>query len=482
MPTTLRIAFLCVAIGPIAGPAVARQVPRDQPALDSLIVREMQAQRIPGVAVGVVENGRLVLARAWGHSNLETGTPLDTSAVFELASVTKQFTAAAIMLLAEGGRVRLDDPVRAYVDRTPEAWSRITIRQLLTHTSGLPIDGLPDFEGSPLLRVTSKQAFDFIARQPLLFPPGAGAFYSDAGYFLLGLVIERAAGKSYREFMQGIFDRVGMASTSILDKARVLRGRVSTYELRDGELRNWRRDWDYEVPSFFGVFSTLADLARWDAALRRETILGRASLDQMWTPARLGNGQPARVFDQLYGLGWALTDVVGQATVGHGGASGTYLLRFIDRPLTIILLTNRGVNGRNPMLLAESVAGVLYPELRPAQITPSRPDPDPALTAKVTTLLADLMAKRESAVTTPSYRAWYGTTPAPWRSFVAGALGRMGTPQHVLTVPLGGRSIWGAEPVEKLVYYTLPATPSPGRLTIGATRSGEIARVDFAPR
>lgn len=465
-----------------AGTLQARQDGDRAGNLDSLIRREMKAQQIPGVAVAVVENGKVVLARAWGYANLETGTPLDTSAVFELASVTKQFTAAALMLLVEEGKVGLDDPVGKYVAQAPESWARITVRMLLSHTSGLPIDGFPGFEGSPLLLITSKQAFEFIARQPLIFPPGEGAFYSDAAYFLAGMVVERASGVTYREFMQGIFYRAGMTSSSILDKRRILKGRVATYELRDGQLLNWRRDWDHELPSFFGVFSTLADMVRWDLSLRSGTLLKQSSLDAMWTPANLANGQPARVFDQLYGLGWALTDVVGHPTVGHGGASGTYFLRFMDRPLTVILLTNRGVNGRNPMLLAQAVAGTLYPELRPPEISEPAPDPDPSLTAKVTTLVADLVAKRESPVTTSAYRAWYNTAPQPWRSLVSNALGRAGPPQHIMTVAVGGKSIWGQEPIERLVYYTLPAGNVEPRLTIGVTKAGEIGRVDFSPR
>ncbi len=137
----------------------------------------MTAQQIPGVAVAVVEDGNLVLARAWGYSNIETGTALDTGAVFELASVTKQFTAAAMMLLVEQGKVSLDDPVSKYLAGTPEAWAGMTVGSLLNHTSGLPIDGFPGFEGSPLLLITTRQAFEFIARQPLIFPPGESAFY-----------------------------------------------------------------------------------------------------------------------------------------------------------------------------------------------------------------------------------------------------------------------------------------------------------------
>ena len=463
-------------------PATARQSGSQTARLDSLIQREMKVQQIPGVAVAVIEDGKMVLARAWGYSNLETGTPLDTSAVFELASVTKQFTAAALLLLAEEGRVRLDDPVAKYLEGPPETWAKITVRMLLTHTSGLPVDGFPDYQGSPLLLITTRQAFEFIAKQPLMYPPGEGAFYSDAGYFLAGMVIEEASGQSYRAFMQRIFDQAGMTSSSILDKRRVLKGRVSTYELRDGQLLNWRRDWDHELPSFFGVFSTLNDLARWDLALRRATLLSPKSLEEMWTPARLANGQVARVFDQLHGLGWTLGDVAGQRTVGHGGASGTYFLRFVDRPVSIVVLTNRGVNGRNPMLLAESVAGTLYPELKPPQLAEPGTDPDPALTTKVTQLVADLVAKRESQVTTAAYRTWYNTSPEAWRNLVGNALARAGALKHVMTVTVGGKSLWGMEPIERLVHYVMPTDTVTPRLTVGVTKAGEIARVDFAPR
>ena len=466
----------------VALPALARQSGSPPSRLDSLVQREMQAQQIPGVAIAVVEDGKLVLARAWGVSNLETGTALDTSAVFELASVTKQFTAAALLLLAQEGKVGLDDPVGKYLEQGPETWSRITVRMLLNHTSGLPIDGFPDYQGSPLLLITTTQAFEFIAKQPLMYPTGEGAFYSDAAYFLAGMIIEKASGQSYRAFMQRIFDQAGMASTSILDKRRVLKGRVSTYELRGGQLLNWRRDWDHELPSFFGIFSTLNDMARWDLVLRRASILTPASLEQMWTPARLANAQPARVFDQLYGLGWNLGDVAGHRTVGHGGASGTYFLRFVDRPISVVVLTNRGVNGRNPMMLAESVAGTLYPDLKPAQLATPGPDPDPALTAKVTQLVADLVAKREPTVATATYRAWYNTTPQAWRNLVGNALGRAGALKHAMTTNVGGKSIWGMEPIERLVYYVMPAGNVMPRLTIGVTRGGEIARVDFAPR
>jgi hypothetical protein len=118
----------------------------------------------------------------------------------------------------------------------------------------------------------------------------------------------------------------------------------------------------------------------------------------------------------------------------------------------------------------------------PAHLATPGGDPDPALTTKVTQLVADLVARREPAVATAAYRAWYQTTPQAWRNLVGNALGRAGAPKHAMTASVGGKSIWGMEPIERLVYYTLPSGNLTPRLTIGVTKSGEIARVDFAPR
>jgi len=128
------------------------------------------------------------------------------------------------------------------------------------------------------------------------------------------------------------------------------------------------------------------------------------------------------------------------------------------------------------------VAGTLYPELKPPQLAEPGTDPDPALTTTVTQLVADLVAKRESQVTTAIYRTWYNTSPEAWRNLMGNALARPGALKHVMTATVGGRSLWGMEPIERLVYYTLPAGSVTPRLTIGVTKTGEIARVDFAPR
>src|SRR5688500_3663215 len=253
---------------------LSTQVPTAR--VDSLITAEMKTRRIPGVAIAVVDDGNVVMKKAYGTANLETETPMRTDAVFELASITKQFTAAAIMLLVRDGKVKLDEPIASYIDNTPAAWREITVRHLLTHTGGLQISAVPR---PATMNIPTQSAFDFVTKQPAQFPAGTNGWYSDAGYFLLGLIIEKASAQTYREFMQDrVFDPLQMTNTSLTDRFRVIKGRVATYSIAPGrgELINWRRDWDYEVPSFFGIWSTLDDLVKWDLALRNATLLDLA--------------------------------------------------------------------------------------------------------------------------------------------------------------------------------------------------------------
>src|SRR5260370_9643782 len=150
------------------------------------------------------------------------------------------------------------------------------------------------------------------------------------------MIIEKASGQSYREFMQkGIFDPLQMTDTSVLDKWRIIKNRVPTYTIRNGSLVYLKQKSEYEMPSFFGIFSTVEDLVKWDAALRGGVLLKQASFDQMWTPGKLNNGQDALVGLAPYGFGWTLGETRGHRTAEHAGASGTYILRFLDDGLTI---------------------------------------------------------------------------------------------------------------------------------------------------
>jgi len=385
-----------------------------------------------------------------------------------------------VMMLVEEGKVGLDAPISTYLDSAPPAWAAITVRQLLTHTSGLDNISVPRIQGAVPLRITTAQMFEYLAQQPLRWPIGQNGWYSDAGYFLLGMIIERASGQTYRAFLQQrVFGPAGMARSSVLDKERVLPGRVATYSWRDGQHVNWRRDWDYELPSFFGVFSTLQDLAAWDAALRRGALLRPATLEQMWSPGTLSNGHKAKVLDDAYGLGWHLLNIRGHRAVGHSGASGTYLLRFLDEPLTIVVLTNLdSPSGRHHHLLARSIAGIVCEAYTPAHdLEPSQTlDGDDAQVIRQ--LVADIGSGRPSAVMSPTYRAWFDASPG-WRAWSRSNLG--GAALTFLAVDeLGGRRVWSSEPLARLVHCA--AVAANGRrvfLTVGLAPDRKVVLADF---
>ena len=356
----LRHVLITTAVLVIGQREAAAQQQADS--IDHYIRAAMAERRIPAAVVAVIQNGRVTFEKAYGTENLETETPASKSTAFELASVTKQFTAAAIMLLVQDGRVKLDEAVSTYIDDAPPAWNAITIRQLLTHTSGMPINAIVGHDGSPLLNIRTRQVFEMLSHEPLDAAPGTRFAYSDAGYFLLGMVVESASGMPYREFMQRrILEPARMTASSVLDRRRILKHRASVYTLRDGQLLNWRRDWDYELPSFFGVISTIGDLVKWDAVLRANWLLADSTLAEMWRPAPLANGATV---EPAYGFGWYLAEAGGHHIAEHPGASGTFLLHVIDRPLTIIVLTNLdGASGPSGAILAHHIATIIDPAL-----------------------------------------------------------------------------------------------------------------------
>ena len=446
------------------------------------MTREMQARSIPGAAVAVVDDGAIVFQRAYGVANLETDTPMTTRSIFEIASLTKQFTAAAVMMLVEEGKLRLDDPISQYVEGTPPAWQRITLRHLLTHTSGLDISAMPRVDGSAPLSIGRKQALDFILQQPMFTGTGRTGWYSDAGYVLLGLVIEKASGRTYREFItERVFTPLKMSDSSLRDKVRILKGRVATYSLRDGTLVNWRRESDYEVPAAFGIHSTIGDLALWDGSLRRATLLKPASLELLWTPAKLDDGEDAQVLMQRYGFGFELAGLRGRPTVGHGGASGTYILRLVDEPLTVIVLTNLESQDRHPRALARAVAGAVRREYAPPdQLTPQA-DPDAALTRDVQTLLADITSRRASPVMSQAYAKWFGGAIGA-RAVMAKQLTGAADLKYLAHDDLAGRSLWGGEPLARMVHYSADVKGRTYYLSIGVTDDRKAASFEFEGR
>lgn len=307
-------------------------VPAQTDKVDEYIQAEMKTHRIPGLALVVIQNGEVVKIKGYGIANLEHDVPVTPDTVFELASVTKQFTATAIMSLVEEGKIKLDDPIMKYLPGSPQKWIGITIRHLLTHTAGLAehTRGQPDN--------STAETFDAATEYPMSLSPGEDFKYSGVGYFLLGMIIEKVSGQRYRNFLaERFFKPFGMTSTSVLDQWAIVKNRAAGYTIRNGQLVNIRRYWQDELPADWGVISTVKDLAKWDTALAAGRVVKEASLAEMWTPVKLKSGR-----SYPYGFGWEVYKVGDRRVITHTGISGTEYTRLPDDKLTIIVLTNLG--------------------------------------------------------------------------------------------------------------------------------------------
>ena len=327
--------------------------------VDDLVKGEMAKHRIPGLALEVVQHGKATKTAAYGFANLEWSMPATPETVFEIGSVTKQFTAACVLRLVEEGKLSLDDKISRYLKGAPAGWSGITIRHLLTHTSGIRnYTGLDGFELSRQL--TQEQFIAKIGEQPPGFPPGDKFSYCNTGYNLLGFIIENVSGKKYGEFLaETILRPLEMTATTNREPSRILKFRAAGYDLdKTNGLVN--RDVNYtDLFSAGDIISTVGDLMKWDAALDTEKILKTSSKNSMWTSAKLNDGRPTG-----YGFGWFLETLNGHKVIGHPGSTSGFAaanLRFPDDGLAIVVLCNSGEDGVADQV-ARAVAGLYLAE------------------------------------------------------------------------------------------------------------------------
>ncbi|MBP9901037.1 MAG: beta-lactamase family protein [Verrucomicrobia subdivision 3 bacterium] len=305
--------------------------------VDDLVLQEMHTHQIPGVALTVIKHGREVKTAAYGVANLELNVPVRSDTVFEIGSVTKQFTAAAILLLQQQGKLSVNDPLSKHLPAAPGAWTNITIRHLLTHTSGIKnYTGLHGFEFSKHL--TQRQFIQAVAALKPDFAPGAAWKYSNSGYNLLGLIVENVSGQSYWQFLRDhIWHPLGMNATTDRNPGVIITNRAAGYEQTNHVHIN--RDYDLtDIFSAGAIVSTVGDLARWHGALDGEHLLTRESKLQMWTPARLNDGQGTS-----YGFGWFIQTLDGRRNIAHNGATSGFSAsaqRYPDDGLNVIVLTN----------------------------------------------------------------------------------------------------------------------------------------------
>jgi CubicO group peptidase (beta-lactamase class C family) len=342
--------------------------------VDRIVTERLRERNIPGAAVAVIKNGKAVKIKGYGLASIEFGVPVNTETVFEIGSVSKQMTAAAIMLLVEEGKVSLDAPISTYLPNTPDSWRDVTVRHLLTHSSGIKsYTGLSGFELSRRLKMEG--FIGQLAPHPLEFTPGEQTSYSNSGYNLLAYIIETQSGKPYMQFMrERIFTPLGMTKTADRDPQFIIKNRATGYEWnidrltgRDGNLT--------DLMGAGSIVSTISDMVKWDAALNGTSFLRPESRREWWTPFTLNNGKPSP-----YGFGWRISDIRGHKMIGHTGQTagfGAANFRYVNDRISVIVLTNQGEIGLGGQLAAR-IAKIYIPSLSLKVITP-RPEPIPGL-------------------------------------------------------------------------------------------------------
>lgn len=342
--------------------------------VDDFVAARMAGQSIPGLSLAVVRDGQVVLTRGYGLANVELQVRAAPETVYQSGSVGKQFTAAAVMMLVEEGKLGLDDPISRFFPEAPASWAGIRVRHLLSHTSGLKDYDLPlwhEYTDGDLLRA--------FAEPPLEFVPGEQWSYSNTGYVLLGFLIQRVTGRFYGDLLaERVFRPLGMRGTRIISEADIVPNRAAGYRLVDGALEN--QEWvspSLNRTADGALYLTVLDLAKWDTALEAGRLLKPESLAALWTPVRLKDGRLAEGYDDnAYAFGWAVGEQRGHRRIEHGGSWQGFRAqnsRYPDDHLAVIVLLN--LAGGDPRAIAHGVAGLLVPALRPPALLPEAVDP-----------------------------------------------------------------------------------------------------------
>jgi CubicO group peptidase (beta-lactamase class C family) len=329
--------------------------------VETAVHEEMKSQRIPGLAIAIISHGQVALARGYGYENLEHDVPVSAETLFQSGSVGKQFTAAAVMLLVEDGRLALDDPITRYLPEAPPEWAAVHIRHLLTHTSGIREYG-DDAAFDVRRAYTDDELVRMTCALPREFQPGERYTYSNTGYLLLGAIVTRVGGRHYSQLLQErVFLPLGMKSARLIDEDSIIRHRAAGYRILAGQLAN--AEWMAPEQNTTGdgsLYLSLNDMIAWDLGLRAGKILKPGSWREVYTPVSLTSGHT-----YPYGFGWDVYTFNGQQVLAHdGGVFGfaTHISRYLGDDLGIVVLTN--LEDADPARIARRIAGLMHDDLR----------------------------------------------------------------------------------------------------------------------
>ncbi len=364
--------ILLLAVLATVGCSGTARPPEDE--VDRFIISAMDEQKLPAVSILVLKDGRVLKHRAYGKARLDPSVSAETSTVFPIYSITKTFTSVGVLRLVDQGKLALDDPIVKFLPDIQPSWQAITVRQLLSHTSGLP-DLLDPLTGL-YVSEDREEALRKAANRPMIAKPGEECAYIQTGYVLLGKIVEQVTGKPFTRYMtEDVFGPLGMSSVAYGNRRSIVRNRPAQYQRVKFEWVNgtWRTaeeldtpipDDGLDNPPYQDVGATLNvstdDLVKWEAALVSGKLLTPESLSAMWTPA------PAsmRVYGTRtlgMGLGWRVADSSGHRTASFNGGVATLYLRYLDDGLTIVVLTN--CQGAKTEAMAGRILSHYFPDL-----------------------------------------------------------------------------------------------------------------------
>lgn len=326
-----------------------------RPKLDEYLSEITKQGRFTG-SVLVARDGKVIFSKGYGLANAEFDVPNTPQTKFRLGSVTKQFTAASILLLQERGKLSVQDPICKYFDSCPEAWKEITIHHLLSHTGGLPnFTSFPDYTKTMMIPTPLESLISRFKDKPLDFKPGEKWNYSNSGYVTLGYIVEKVAGESYESFLQkNIFSPLKMTNSGYDHHETILKNRATGYSLIKGKNAN-SEPIAMEIPHGAGaLYSTVEDLFLWNEALFSDKLLSAKSREAMMTPVKNGYG---------YGLG--INQQLNRKMVSHGGGINgfsTFLARFPEENMTLVVLRNADFGSPVPGKIVLDLAAIVFGE------------------------------------------------------------------------------------------------------------------------
>ncbi|MFZ0031694.1 MAG: serine hydrolase domain-containing protein [Candidatus Cybelea sp.] len=391
---SLGVLIFCAPVGAAPSPPSVNAATAH---LDGDIQAALRRYNIPGATVAIIGGGQVIYARAFGFSDLGKHVPASVDTHYEIGSITKQFTAAAIVQLSQTGNLDLDAKVATYVAGVPHA-NEITLRQLLTQTSGLPeyLDG-PDIDDVAKKPATFGQIMQRIVGKPLAFAPGSRWQYSNTNYLVLGQIIETVSGERYKDYIQRhLLDPLGMSATFIISDEPHVPQMAIGYKRVNGDFQPALGTIGQSFASSAGdLVSTVADLEKWDGALRAGRVVSPASYALMTTPPITPSGG-----NTGYGFGLFVDSVDGQPRIGHTGGDPGFTAAdeyFPEQHVSVIALTNDGDDNGHPEageILTNVVFESLFPEIAAAALRPS-PGEDPRVTARVTAFFEQMQSGHE---------------------------------------------------------------------------------------